>query len=87
VTQWAAGLGMKRMKMPETTAAASGASTINRKIAALIGMSALHAVNVFNIDAAVITEEHHQYRETNGGFRRRHRKYEKYKNLPGRSFR
>src|SRR5690349_23996685 len=75
VIQWAAARGMKRMPRPATRAAASGASTMASKVLCR-SMSALHSVQVFDVDAGPVAEQRHQDGEADGGFRRRHRQDE-----------
>src|SRR6185503_13311773 len=82
VTQWAAARGMKRMPRPATAAARSGASTMMRKTLCR-SMSALHSVEVFDVDAGAVAEQHHQDGEADGRLRCRDRQDEEHEHLPG----
>src|SRR5579859_4637706 len=70
------------MPRPATSAAASGARTMMRKTLSRF-MSALHSVQVFDVDAGAVTEQHHQDGEANGRLRRRHREDEEHEHLAG----
>src|SRR5690242_20565534 len=82
VSPWAAARGMKRMPRPVTSAAASGARTMARQMACRF-MSAFHAVEVFDVDAGAVAEQHHQDGEPDGRLRRRHGEDEEHEHLPG----
>src|SRR6185437_7509003 len=62
---------------PASTAPISGRKTI----AWIIDALALHQIDVFNRDRAAVAEIHHQYRQTDRGFRCGHRQHQQRKHL------
>src|SRR6187551_1950553 len=69
---------------PEITAASSGSSGMasNRfGLRVSFTRSALQGAQVFDIDAAALTEQHHQDGEADGGLRRGHGQHEEHEDL------
>src|SRR5665213_32515 len=60
---------------------AAPARSLNKSAACVTCPSALERIEIFGFDAAALAEQHHQNRETDGRFRRRHGQYEEHENL------
>src|SRR3546814_9716262 len=83
VTVWEPARPRNLARKPASTQPTSGASAIvSRMVVERPMCSALHAVDVGDIDRAAAAEQQHQDRQADGGFRRGHGKNEKHEYLP-----
>src|SRR5258708_10583369 len=72
---------MSRPASPAMTAAASGSNGIAISTAGLMRTSAFQGIEVFDVDAAALPEEHHEDREPDGRLGGSHREDEEHEHL------
>src|SRR5262245_28256510 len=81
VTVCAPARPMRRPKSPATMAAISGSTGMASSRFGFICASALERVQVFDVDAALLAEQHHEDGEADGRLRRRHGEHEEHEDL------
>src|SRR5215469_13487652 len=82
VTVWAPARPIQRSPTPAMIAAARGSSGMaSSTLGFMSSPSAFQGVQVFDVDAAPLAEQHHQDREPDGRFGRRYREDEEHEYL------